>query len=417
MRLIQFGISILFLLLVATSKGQAQANVSESEKLVNYKQMTTKDKTIFVKQRKEQKIAWEKDSIPVQFRIPVELLSYRNESSVRSYALFSPKYKTGIGYVPSNLAPLYEQEAWRAYKKYGKDAPSLSIVLAQQFTESAFNHLAKGDKGQSTGLPQLYRKTAKILYKENKETWKNIFSFDKKGAHFFNNLRMQVRFPFVFLPEVKGYDAEHKLEGLRNYNGSGEQALAYAEKVMRRSLFYEELFAQYNAIPLDTTNFKENLFGLINLTLMCRQDEALTGEQMDQMFSNILAEYNKGYIRKTYTDHYRVNVLESDPLSIEKTIEFEVPANGKDYYLVIEDGQVLYNYFADNQQLMNTLNNPKNKDYYLYYKQNGKIIKLTILKKAGKNQIYSNVKPGDKIYIPPGTILKSPGDNLSIVIR
>jgi hypothetical protein len=228
---------------------------------------------------------------------------------------------------------------------------------------------------------------------------------------------MQVRFPFVFLPEVKGYDADHKIEGLRNYNGAGDEAQAYAEKVMRRSLLYEELFAQYNSIPLDTTNFKENLFGMINLTLICRQDEALTGLQMEQLFSNILAEYNKGYIRKTYTDHYRVNVLESDPLSIEKTIEFEVPANGKDYYLVIEDGQVLYNYFADNQQMMNVLANPKNSDFYLYYKKDGKVIKLTNLKKAGKNQIFSNVKPGDKIFIPPGTIFKSPGDNLSIVIR
>jgi hypothetical protein len=390
---------------------------AEAKLLVNYKHMSAKDKTKFANQRKEQKETWEEDSIPTQFRIPVELLSYRDNASVRSYALFSPKYKTGIGYVPSNLALYYEQEAWRAYKKYGKDAPSLSIVLAQQFTESAFNPLAKGDKGQSTGLPQLYRKTAKLLFKADKDTWKNIFNFDKKGRHFFTSLRMQVRFPFVFLPEVKGYDADHKIEGLRNYNGAGDEAQAYAEKVMRRSLLYEELFAQYNSIPLDTTNFKENLFGMINLTLICRQDEALTGLQMEQLFSNILAEYNKGYIRKTYTDHYRVNVLESDPLSIEKTIEFEVPANGKDYYLVIEDGQVLYNYFADNQQMMNVLANPKNSDFYLYYKKDGKVIKLTNLKKAGKNQIFSNVKPGDKIFIPPGTILKSPGDNLSIVIR
>ena len=228
---------------------------------------------------------------------------------------------------------------------------------------------------------------------------------------------MQIRFPFIFLPEVKGYDADHKLEGLRNYNGAGEEAIAYAEKVMRRSLLYEDLFSQFNSIPLDTTGFKENLFGMINLTLLCRQDEALTGKQMDQMFQNILAEYDKGYIRKTYTDHYRVNVMESDPLSIDKPIEYQVPANGKDYYLVIEDGQVLYNYFAGNDQMMLVLNNPKNKEYYLYYKKNGKTIKLTNLKKAGNNQVFSNVKPGDKIYIPPGTFLKSPGENLSIIVR
>jgi len=411
-------ISLLLGLILAVNVFGQQGSVDiETRQLVNFKYMSAKEKAAFKKQRNEQEAAWKKDSIPQNFRIPIQLISYRDNSSVRSYALFNPKYKTGIGYVPSNLAAMYEQEAWRAYKKYGRNAPSLSIVLAQQFTESAFNPLAKGDKGQSTGLPQLYRKTAKLLYKADKDSWKNIFSFDKKGRHFFTSVRMQIRFPFIFLPKVKGYDADHKLEGLRNYNGAGDDALAYAEKVMRRSLLYEELFAQYNTFPLDTTGFKENLFGMINLTLTCRQDEALTGQQMDQMFQNILAEYDKGYVRKTYAEHYRVNVMESDPLSIDKPVEYIVPANGKDYYLVIEDGQVLYNYFADNQQMMEVLKNPKNKEYYLYYKQNGKVIKLTDLRKAGKNQVFSNVKPGDKLFIPPGTVLKSPGNNLSIIIR
>ena len=67
--------------------------------------------------------------------------------------------------------------------------------------------------------------------------------------------------------------------------------------------------------------------------------------------------------------------------------------------------------------VVKTLNHKKNKGYYLYYKQNGKIVKITNLKKVGKNQIFSNVIPGDKIYIPPGTIIKSPGKKLSVIIR
>jgi len=389
---------------------------AEMKTLVNYRRMTEKNKVTFKKQRAAQKQKWADDSIPPQFRIPIEFISYRN-ASARYYALYNAKYKIGIGYVPSDLAPLYEQEAWRAYKKYGVNAPTLSIVLAQQFTESAFNPYVKGDNGQSIGLPQLYSKTARMLYRTDKNFWKSFFGFGKKGNHYFYNHRMQVRFPFEFLPKVKEYDAEHKLEGLRKYNGSGDEAFAYAEKVIFRSLLYEEQFAKYNPIPIDTTNFRENLFGLINLSLLCHDLPELPEQKLDQIFRNILSNLSDGTIRKKYTDKYYINVMESDPLSVESEIEFTVPATEKDFYLLVEEGQVLYNYFADNQQMLNAINDVQNKEFYLYYKQGKKIVKITSYKGIGDKTIFSNVKPGDKIYVPPGTVLKAPGSSLSIVIR
>jgi hypothetical protein len=66
---------------------------AEAKLLVNYKHMSAKDKTKFANQRKEQKETWEEDSIPTQFRIPVELLSYRDNASVRSYALSAQNTK------------------------------------------------------------------------------------------------------------------------------------------------------------------------------------------------------------------------------------------------------------------------------------------------------------------------------------
>jgi hypothetical protein len=409
---------LLLCLILSFTDAFAQSVVdTEMKQLVNYSRMTEKNKSTFRKQRQAQMDKWSSDGIPENFRIPVELISFRN-ASARYYALYNAKYKMGVGYVPSDLVSLYEQEAWRAFKKYGVNAPTLSIVLAQQFTESAFNPYVKGDEGQSIGLPQLYYKTARMLYRIDRNTWKPFFAFNRNGEHYFFSHRMQVRFPFEFLPNVKGYDADHKLEGLKNYNGFGEEAFAYAEKVMKRSLMYEELFAKYRAIPSDTARFRENLFGLINMTLISRELPELPESTLDQMFRNILSGIDNGKIRKSFVERYYVNVMESNPLSIDSKVEFTVPATEQDFYLLVEDGHTLYSYFADNQQMLDAINSPQNKDYYLYYKQGRKIIKIKSYKGVGNRTIFSNVKPGDKIFIPPGTVLKAPdGSNLSIVIR
>ena len=408
---------LLFGILIASLAAPAQSSAdAEMKRLVNYWRMTEKNKATFKKQYESRTAKWTEDSIPANFRIPTELISFRN-GTTRYYAFYNVKYKMGIGYVPSDLVALYEQEAWRAYKKYGVDAPSLSIVLAQQFTESAFNPYITGDQGRSIGLPQLFRKTARMLYQTDRETWRHYFAFKRNGEHYFLSNRMQVRFPFEFLPNVKGYDAEHKLDGLKNYNGFGEEAFAYAEKVMKRSLMYEELFAKYNPVELDTTNYRENLFGLINMSLLCHNLPELPESTMDQMFKNIISGIDNGRIRKSFIERYYVNVMESDPLSIDSKVEFTVPATEQDFYLLIEDGHTLYSYFADNQQMLDVINNPQNSRYYLYYKQGRKIVKIDSYKGVGNRTIFSNVKPGDKIFIPPGTVLKSTDNNLMLIIR
>lgn len=408
---------LLFGILLASLTAPAQSSAdAEMKRLVNYWRMTEKNKATFKKQQDVRTAKWAEDGIPANFRIPTELISFRN-GTTRYYALYNAKYKMGVGYVPSDLVALYEQEAWRAYKKYGVDAPSLSIVLAQQFTESAFNPYITGDEGRSIGLPQLFRKTARMLYQTDRETWRPYFAFKRNGEHYFLSNRMQVRFPFEFLPIVKGYDADHKLDGLKNYNGFGEEAFAYAEKVMKRSLMYEELFAKYNAVEFDSTNFRENLFGLINMSLLCHNLPELPESTMDQMFRNIVSGLDNGRIRKSFIERYYVNVMESDPLSIDKKVEFTVPATEQDFYLLIEDGHTLYSYFADNQQMLDVINNPQNSRFYLYYKQGRKIVKISSYKGVGKRTIFSNVKPGDKIFVPPGTVLKSPDNNLMLIIR
>ena len=179
----------------------------------------------------------------------------------------------------------------------------------------------------------------------------------------------------------------------------------------------EELFAKYNPVELDTTNYRENLFGLINMSLLCHNLPELPESTMDQMFKNIISGIDNGRIRKSFVERYYVNVMESDPLSIDSKVEFTVPATEQDFYLLIEDGHTLYSYFADNQQMLDVINNPQNSRFYLYYKQGRKIVKIDSYKGVGNHTIFSNVKPGDKIFIPPGTVLKSTDNNLMLIIR
>lgn len=410
---------MLLLLMLFLGAGFAHADNAgiDMKKLVNYRKMNNHHKTIYIKQREAQFRSWAKNDIPENFRIPVELQSYRNHKSIRYYVIYNPGYKTGIGYVPSNLTQMYEEEAWQAFQEYGSDAPSLSIVLAQQFTESAFNPYAIGDNNMSRGLPQLYKKTAEYLYRTDKPTWEQMFYFDKYGNHHFHNTRAMVKFPFVFLPKVKKYDFNNKFEGIRRYNGAGEQAIKYAQKIMLRSLFYEELFAQYNAMPLDTTGFKENLFGMINLTLLTRDEAPLDHALMDDIFENTLAEFYSGYIKNTYLQHYMIPVFEGKPMLVNQPEDHTIPVNGKDYYLIVEDGRTLYSYFKEPQLVLSTINHPKNSPYYIYTKTKGQITKVTNLRQVGKKEVFTNVRPGDKIYIPPGTVIRSPKLNLAVMIQ
>ncbi len=406
-----------FLILMCFQVYPANAVKEDMKKLVNYTRMSTRQQDVYTKQREAQYRSWQKNQIPQNFQIPAELQSYRSGSSTRYYALYNPGHKTGVGYVPSNLSLLYEEEAWRAFQEAGPDAPSLSIVLAQQFTESAFNPYARGDNNKSEGLPQLYSGTAKYLYQVDRATWEQIFYFDKDGRHHFRNVRAMVRFPFIFLPKVKKYSAEDKFEGIRRYNGAGESAIQYAEKVIKRSLFYEDLFAQYQGHVLDTTGFYSNLFNMINLTLVSRGETAIHPRVYENIFENMLIDFSSGYVHQTYFNLYRTNPMEGQAKNFTRPESYKMPADGKEYYLIVEDGRTLYSYFKDPEALLLTLNHAKNAPYFIYYKEKGQVVRVQDLQSVGKHAVYTNVRPGDKVFIPPGTIIQSPETNLAVRIN
>lgn len=389
----------------------------DMKSLVNYKRMNAKHKKNYLLQRKAQYSSWKENKIPAHFRIPTELQSYRGSGSVRYYTIYNKNYETGIGYVPSDLARIYEEEAWFAFQKYGKDAPSLSIILAQQFTESAFNPHAVGDNNMSYGLPQLYRTTAQHLYKVDKVTWKNIFYFDKYGKHHFRSIRAMIQFPFIFLTKEKKYSLKNKFQGIKRYNGSGEDAILYAEKVIKRSLFYEEMFAKHNPVALDTSNFKKNLFGLINLSLKVRGQNDLSNEAMNYVFENMLITIEKGCAYEDYLSHLKVNSLENKPMKINHLNHIKIPIDNKDYYLIVEDGCTLYSYFKNTGELIKTLNHNKNKEFYLYYQQNNKKIKITNTTEIKNKKVFTNVLPGNKIYIPSGIVIYKPNTNFAVMMK
>lgn len=387
---------------------------SELRAIVNYSRLKKEDSLHFKKQRKLYIKNLQERKVPYEFLLPVQMQSYRKPGWRKFYIHFSPVKGVGVGFVPSDLSNYYEMEAWAAYKRFGINAPSLSVVLAQQFTESAFNPTAIGDKGKSKGLPQLYKKTAQWLIKEDKATWSGFFYFDKRGRHHFKDVQSQVRFPFLFLPLYKQYTHKTRFEGIRNYNGTGNAAEQYAKTVMARAIFYEEWFSVYRSYKLDTMQFVNSLFDAVNMHFFLRDEEMFSHEAMSQIFRNVVANYNNGINLFKDNASFAASGPEKMPLIENTSTIFEVPVSGKGYYLRVEEGRTLYSYFASVEDMFLAMNNAENKQFKLYTYKKKKKVPVTKPGEVKNEQIFSNVKPGDLIYLPSGVKIVSYGDDVVI---
>ncbi len=420
------NLAVISALLVLLSSSTAQKHIKADtsafygrtnlQQVVNYLRMGRKDTLFFFAQQKRIIEQREKLKIPVQFTIPFPAVSYRQPDWRRYYMYYCPVKHLGVGYVPSDLVNYYEEEAWNAYKIYGKDAPSLSVVLAQQFTESAFNPKAIGDKGRSKGLPQLFINTAKWLLKEDRSFWSSMIYIDKKGKHHFKDTRSMVKFPFHFLPKYKQYTSQQRFEGLRRYNGKGDAAEQYAQKVMARAIFYEEWFSRYYNYKIDTNAFINNLFDVVNMHFFLREEQQFTTEALYEMFDNVIKGYNngnnifRGWSRQGYIAYENLPVVQ------QTSTDFVVPTDGNDYYLIIEHGHTLYSYFASIDDMFKCLNHEANKKFKVYTYVKKKKVFIKSAKELKNTDVYSNVKPGDALLLPPGVKVTSFGNDIAIGI-
>lgn len=383
---------------------------NDYQKLINYPYLNRQDSLDFARQRLQQLEVRKALNIPAHFTIPMEMVAFRREGRNTYVEKYNTERSIGVGYIPSDLVSHYEQESWKAYQKYGKDAPTLSIVLAQQFTESHFDPNVKGDRGQSIGLPQLYHQTAKWLYQTDSSFWKQYFYFDQNENHHFHGVHSMIVFPFIFLHKYKRYRADQKFEGLRRYNGAGKQAERYAALIMQRSLFYENWMAYYREIDLQENHLYRLLTDFINMQLFNKSLKPIEESTLDELFALSSLDY-KG-------DEENISIAKSlyeNKVTVERNLDYQVGSANKEHYIRIEEGRTLYSYFKDVETLIKVINHPKNESFFCYHKSNGKVLKITNYQDVKNGDFYTNAKVGDYIFLPTGTTLVAPQTNIMIM--
>jgi hypothetical protein len=406
--------SLLLLLVVLTyplftiaTNSYEQRAIADLKKIINYTKLNASDSADFVLQRIQQLKQQDELQIPKRFHIPAELMSYRLEGKSNYYIRYNTGKNTSVGFVPSDLVIYYESEAWTDYQINGNNSPMLSIILAQQFTESGFNPAENGDGGNSVGLPQLYLPTAQWLMKIDANKWNNYFYIDKSGKQHFNNVRSQVRFPYDFLPKYKKYSADNKFEGLRRYNGSGSKANYYARLVLKRSIVYLDLMQQYNYFEEDTSNLLDKIAYIINMGLVIKGENQLSKKEIEEIANDVKQEFSRNWNFVNNNQLVNINSLEGKENKLDLSENYMVPNDGRNYYIVIEEGRSLFSYFHKTDEMLATINNPSNSEYYCYYWNKGKEVKVSNKEQLGTNALYTNAHTGSVINIPPGTKIYS----------
>jgi len=391
--------------------------IHELKKLVNYKRMNPVDSADFIQQRIHQLLLQENLDIPKRLQIPVELMSYRKKGDTHYFIKYNTGKNTKIAYIPSDIASTYEIEAWRDFQKNGVNSPLLSIILAQQFTESGFNPYLTGDGGKSCGLPQLHRPTAKWLTKVDPLVWNKIFYWDKNNIHHFLSLEAQIQFPYIFLPQYKRYSNKKIFEGLRRYNGAGKNARRYARTVIKRSLQYLELMQQYNLFVEDTTKLFSNLYLVINMGLINKGEAAINQQEMRSILDQIKTEFSSIKSNISLKQEILNGNAEQGGNKFFVAANYEIPNDGKEYFIVIEQGRTLFSYFQKTSEMLNVLNHSNNHRFFCYFWKRGKQKIIHSQDEMRGKQIFSNTHNGDHIYIPPGTKIFSPEADIVTEIR
>ncbi|WP_338236717.1 hypothetical protein [Persicobacter diffluens] len=356
------------------------------------------------------------NGVPQEFTIPNKMIFYRESGEGHCYALKNRNYPFSVGMVPSDLVQLYEEEAWRAYQQYGKDAPPLSVVLAMHYTESAFNPKSLGDRGNSIGLGQLYKPTARILLQQDKAFWSKYFYFDRKGQHHFRSVRDMVRFTFDFLKLEKEYGADNKFEGIRAYNGIGEHAEKYARKVIMRSLVYERFFAQYHQRQIDLGSFTLKLNQMLVHQVLHYFGQGISPTEFNALF-NVCMEQIKGSF--LFPSYYPPQPFSNQESAMQVDFQSVHNLSGESHkaFLMVEDGQCVFSYFKNASVLLEVINKEDNGGFYCYDFWQGKRKILFDQEDLVDDTFYSNVIPGDFLFIPKGTLVYAPREQITLLVR
>lgn len=355
-----------------------------------------------------------------EFKIPLEMTYYSTNLNSKYYAEFNNNKMSTVvvGYVPLQFVEYYEQELQSCYVK--KDSlnlvPRLDVLLAIHYTESNFvpTALAGTKENPSFGMMQLTLESAKDLYKRDKETYQKYFSINDSKVEF-NSNKDQVSLTIKFLTDIKFYSREYETRAIRRYNGSGDDAINYASLVLARARLYKKM---RTGKEVSSQEFVEELAtketqNVINNQLEVKELPELDDEEFKIAIEKALLVYDYNGQGTDTLITIPASQVEEVKKPFEGFVEFPpIPNNGCDYFIKIAEGRTLYSHFRSIRDMVYVMCNEKNSKFELFYKTKDgkKVLKSMYDIDTKNNNMQTNIKTGDVIFLPPDVIIKGNTD-------
>jgi hypothetical protein len=359
-----------------------------------------------------------------EFKIPAHMTYYSTDLNKKYQVKYSNNKTSSVtvGYVPLQFVESYEAELQNSYDDKGTldTVPRLEVVLAIHYSESSYipNAVNNSDTDNpSFGLPQLTLSTAKDLYRKNKDLYDNFFSI-KNETVVFRSIESQIGLTINFLPDDKKYTRSSEAASIARYNGGGDAAKTYAAVILSRARLYGKMKSIGKDIESQTfaTEYsKPAVKKVINTQLQLKGYEPLTDGEYKEAIDKAILVYE--YSPSTSTD--KVTVPTPDNGDIKKLpsqhVKFPpIPDDGCEYYIKMEKGRTLYSYFLNTQDLVHTMCDQKNEEFSIFYntKVGKKALKSLYDIDQKNNNIQTNVKADDIIYIPADIVIKGDKETL-----
>jgi hypothetical protein len=276
----------------------------------------------------------------------VKIASQQNEVNI------VPNF--GVPYIPDiDVVYLAYLKYFQTYLVYRENTPIPELVWGIFARETRFMWI-NGDNGQSVGLCQLHRETARWLLKDKKTStlFSGLIYFDRPGflgKHHFYSKEKMVEFMFRFLIFVKDYRQDNELLAITAYNGLNKPR-EYVRTVQRNTSMYllHKEISKYLTVG-DTNWVSEKIVKTLRPKLRkVYLDNLRELEQMEAVSHSLIASFRDETLTRTKlsfnqtSDIQLINVIPSFGSILVPKISVGIP------YIIKRADIVLFAYFREN---------------------------------------------------------------------
>lgn len=355
-------------------------------------------------------------NVPKHMRVPLEAICItENKNQVNIITKFR-----NIHYFPSiSLAYQLSEINYEYFLKYGKDAPTLSIICGLLSQETGIRDIINPE-WDSKGYGQLHYPTAKDLLDRKPEIYSQYFYLKDGHIEFHGNTQEEreknmLIVIYRILIEEKNYQKGNELLGLGRYNGSQKNLDRYAIPVVNKAISYATFFAAMNN---NIFTYDQEIQPIEYLLL---EEGKKLGKQISpkiirDIFNNQVTTtrlWRKDH--KNYKKYSKMTIENSDIQLLYGSFSY-ISTNQEvlgEPYIIPEKGKTIFSYFRENtweatEYHNSKVNDPKEKiEIFCYELVNNKKVKYIITSKQEMIRKYNEWRmiyaspDKKKIYINP----------------